>query len=125
MSPADKPDTSWYTGFHGWLRLHCCARATVAKSLRRKGCCMKRVFEKGGPSQLRGRLPRISNFRFWAFLSLYPTVVDPNISEWRSFGHGSDISQFEFFVVDLINCCGLPTFEVNVSRDLLSAQVSF
>jgi uncharacterized protein YjbI with pentapeptide repeats len=29
VSPADKPDTSWYIGFHGWLRLHCCARATA------------------------------------------------------------------------------------------------
>src|SRR6266516_4994182 len=33
--------------------LHYYARATVAKSLRRKGCCAKRVFEKGGPESFR------------------------------------------------------------------------
>jgi hypothetical protein len=42
--------------------------------------------------------------------------VDPNISAWRSFEHGSDVSSSNLFSpkVDLINCCGLPTFELNV-----------
>ena len=54
MSPADKLDISWHTGFHGWLRLHYyCARAIVSKSLRRKECCTKRVFERGGPESVR------------------------------------------------------------------------
>src|SRR6266516_8178885 len=37
--------------------LHYYARATVAKSLRRKGCCAKWVFEKGGPESFRRACP--------------------------------------------------------------------
>src|SRR6266516_1076780 len=43
-----------YASLVGTCFLHYYARATVAKSLRRNGCCARWVFEKGGPESLRG-----------------------------------------------------------------------